>query len=268
MFNRVRSSSMDSEDFSVLLPDFDPELLPTEIRELYDTWTQSEEASALVSGAVAESDWPVAIFVPERYEEHYAYPLFIWFHSDDTDEDQLEDVMMAVSQQNYCGLALRANQFHHATGGYRWDTNNVQFGSVPLRDLLHVTACRLRRAFHIHSERIFLGGSGSGADAALQTLAQRPDWFAGAVLLDPLGRPENLQSERLTGLRGKPVLQTVSRQSPDYQLAANVECVRLLRSAGANVQIELTDQPVDPTSSEVRLVDHWIMDNLNKAALV
>lgn len=268
MFNRVRSSSLPSDDFSLLLPEFDVELLPREIRELYDSWTQSEEAEALSSGTVAESDWPVAIFVPERYEEHYAYPLIIWFHSDDTDEDQLEDVMSAVSQQNYCGLALRANHFHDASGGYRWDTSAVQFGTVPLRDLLHVTACRLRRAFHIHSERIFLAGSGSGADAALQTFAHRPEWFAGAILLDPLGRPENLQSERLTGLRGKPILQTVSRQMPDTQLAANVESVRLLRSAGANVRIELTDGPTDPTGSEVRFIDHWIMESLNKTALV
>ncbi|MFN9970105.1 MAG: hypothetical protein ACK58T_09425, partial [Phycisphaerae bacterium] len=102
-------------------------------------------------------------------------------HSDDTDEDQLEDVMTAVSSQNYCGLALRGNHFECQTGGYRWNTADTRFSSVPLQDLLYVTTCRLRQAFHIHSERIFVAGSGSGADAALHALVQRPDWFAGAI---------------------------------------------------------------------------------------
>lgn len=266
MFNRVRSLS--SDNFAELLPEFDVEQLPTELQELYHSWVQSEDSEILASSAVAESDWPVSIYVPERYEERYAYPLFIWFHSDDTDEDQLEDVLGAVSPQNYCGLALRGNQSNVVTGGYRWNTDSAQFGSVPFRDLLHMTTCRVRRAFHVHSERIFVAGSGSGADTALQMLVQRPEWFAGAILLDPLGKPESLQAERLIGMRGKPILQTMSRTTPNEQLAGNVEAVRLLRSAGARVQIEITERTTDPVSSEVRFLDHWIMDQLNKAALV
>ncbi|MBC7965650.1 MAG: hypothetical protein H7Z17_06950, partial [Fuerstia sp.] len=136
------------------------------------------------------------------------------------------------------------------------------------QDLLHVTTCRLRQAFHIHSERIFLAGSGHGADAALQMLAQRPEWFAGAVLLDPACKGDCLKAERLTGMRGKPVLMSVSRSCPSDMLARNVEAVRILRSAGGNVDVELTEQPVDPTGSEVRMLDHWIMNCINREALV
>lgn len=268
MYNRVRSLSLSTDNFADLLPDFDAEQLPTELQELYHSWNRSPDCEILTSEAASESDWPVAIYVPERYEERYAYPLLIWFHSDDTDEDQLEDVLGAVSTQNYCGLALRGNQQNPISGGFRWNMDSSQFGTVPFRDLLHVTTCRLRRAFHIHSERIFVAGSGSGADTALQVLVQRPDWFAGAILLDPLGRPEAVQSERLTGLRGKPLLQTVSRSTTNEQLARNVEAVRLLRAAGATVQVEITERTIDPVSSEVRFLDHWIMDQLNKAALV
>lgn len=268
MFNRVRSLSVSSDDFAVLLPDFDAEQLPTELRELHDSWAASADGELPDSGPVAESDWPVAIFVPERYEERYAYPLIIWFHGNDASEDQLEDVMMAVSQQNYCGLALRANRLGDLMGGYRWNISGAQFGSVPFSDLLRTTTCRLRRAFHIHSERIFLAGSGSGADAALQMLARHPDWFAGTILLDPDGDPEALKAERLTALRGKPLLQTISRRTSNEQLARNVESVRLLRSAGASVQIELTDQVTDPTSPDVRFLDQWIMDQMRRAALV
>ena len=268
MFNRVRSLSHASTDSSLYGPEFDVAQLPTELRELYDSWAQSDDAGTLVNESVADSDWPVAIFVPQRYEECYAYPLIIWLHSDDTDEDQLEDVLEAISPQNYVGLSLRGNQLNNVTGGYRWNLDAAQFGSVPLPELLHATTCRLRRAFHIHSERIFIAGAGSGADSALQLLVHRPDWFAGAILLDPIGKPESLQAERLTGLRGKPVLQTQSRDASNEQLARNIESVRLIRSAGARMRIELTDSCIDPTSNEIRFLDHWIMEQLNRTALV
>ncbi len=138
MFNRVRSFTQIGSEFYLQETEFDASLLPVELRELYDHWTQSDEADNLSGTAVAESDWPVAIYVPERYEEHYAYPLVIWFHSNDTDEDQLEDFMNAMSSQNYIGLSLRANSFCASTGGYRWATDALQFGDVVLRDLLHV----------------------------------------------------------------------------------------------------------------------------------
>ena len=268
MFNRVRSMSFSSGELESLLPNIDLEMLPTELREVYESWSQSPDCPSQHSGSVAESDWPVSIYVPERYEEGYAYPLLVWFHSDANDEDQLEEVMSAVSSQNYIGLALRGNRTHEAAGGFQWDVSSLQFGSVPLQDLLHVTTCRLRQAFHVHSQRIFLAGSGYGADAALQMLIQRPDWFAGGILLDPACKSDCRKAERLTGLRGKPVLMSVSRSCPGDTLARSVEAVRILRSAGANVDVELTEQPVDPTSSEARILDHWMMNCISREALV
>ena len=268
MFNRVRSMSFSSGELESLLPDIDLEMLPTELREVYESWSQSEDCPSQHAGSVAESDWPVSIYVPEKYEEGYAYPLLVWFHSDANDEDQLEDVMSAVSSQNYIGLALRGNRTHETAGGHRWDVSSLEFGSVPLQDLLHVTTCRLRQAFHIHSERIFLAGSGYGADAALQMLVQRPEWFAGGILLDPACKTDCLKADRLKGLRGKPVLMSVSRNCPADMLARNVEIVRTLRSAGGKIDVELTEHPVDPTSSEVRMLDHWMMNCINREALV
>lgn len=267
MFNRVRSMSLMSGELDSLLPGTEQVMLPTELQELYESWSQSDDSLTRYSHSVARSDWPVSIYVPEKYEERYAYPLVIWFHSDANDEDQLEQVMNSISSQNYVGLALRGNREHRSAGGFCWETSSLLFGSVPLLDLLHVTTCRLRRAFHIHSERIFLAGAGHGADVALQTLIQKPDWFAGGILLDPPGS-DALRMDRLSGLRGKPMLVSVSRSCPHEQLARNVESVRMLRSAGASVDVELTALPVDPCSREVRMLDHWMMGCINREALV
>lgn len=268
MFNRVRSLSHSNDDFESLMPELSIECLPTELRELYQSWSQSADSPAQYSGEVADSDWPVSIYLPERYEERYAYPLVIWFHSDANDEDQLEQVMTAVSSQNYIGLALRGNAAHAAAGGYRWDHSSLLFGNVPLQDLLHVTTCRLRRAFHIHSERIFLAGSGHGADVALQCLVQRPNWFAGSILLDPTFRSDCLASDRITGLRGKPLMLSVSRTCSSACMGRTVESVRVLRSAGAVVDVDITDLPFDPTGREARMLDHWMMNCINREALV
>lgn len=268
MFNRVRSLSFSSGELDSLMPDIDAESLPTELRELYETWSQSQDSPARYAGTVAESDWPVSIYVPERYEERYAYPLVIWFHSDSNDEDQLEEVMESMSSQNYIGLALRGNTVNETTGGFRWNGSSLLFGKVPLQDLLHVTTCRLRRAFHIHSERIFLAGSGHGAYVALQTMIQRPEWFAGAVLLDPACQSDSVKADRLTGLRGKPLMLSVSRSCSNSTMARTVDSVRLLRSSGACVDVEVTDLPVDPVSNEARMIDHWIMGCINREAMV
>ena len=131
-----------------------------------------------------------------------------------------------------------------------------------------MTTCRLRRAFHIHSERIFVAGSGHGADVALQTMIQRPEWFAGAVLLDPPCKSDALKADRLTGLRGKPLMMSVARSCSPDNMARCVEAVRLLRSAGAKMDVEINELPVDPTANEARMIDHWIMGCINREALV
>ncbi len=268
MFNRVRSMSFTSREMDSLAPETSEELLPKEVQEVYESWKRSDLTPDKYAGSVNASDWPVSIYVPERYEEGYAYPLITWFHSDANDEDQLESVMNAVSSQNYIGLALRGNQSMEKAGGYRWDAESGRFGSVSASELLHLTTCRLRRAYHIHSERIFLAGSGHGADMALRTLSQHPDWFAGAILLDPFCEHGSLETSGLSSLRSKPVLMSISRSCALETLGRCVRTVRTLRNAGAPVDVEMTELPVDPASAEIRMVDHWVMDCISREALV
>lgn len=267
MFNRIRHRLNVRQPVSATGRELVEVDLPPEVQEAYDAWARTCDAATLRNGRATDSEWPVSIFIPERYEDNYAYPLLLWFHSDGADENELEDVMHAVSPQNYLGLSLRGN-VNAGHAGCRWNQEGLQFGSLTLLDLLHVTACRMRRAFHIHSERIFLAGAGSGATVALQVLAERPDWFAGAVLLNPVWNDNDPMPERLQELRGKSLLHCVSRSTSDDNLARNVEIVRLLRSAGAQLTVELFDQDPDVTSGDVRFVDHWLISQLNRPALV
>jgi hypothetical protein len=88
------------------------------------------------------------------------------------------------------------------------------------------------------------------------------------VLLDPPCKSDALKADRLTGLRGKPLMMSVARSCSPDNMARCVEAVRLLRSAGAKMDVEINELPVDPTGNEARMIDHWIMGCINREALV
>ncbi len=267
MFNRVQAKSYVQDDLSFLIPNNHIDCMPVELQELCEAYNAECKNSIDERDAAATSDWPVSLFVPNQYEENYAYPLIIWFHDERSSENELDLVMNAIGNQNYCGLALRGNQVLAEQDSFGWDSDGLEFGKVSLAKLVNITARRLRRAFHIHSERIFVAGSGSGANVAMQLFAECPEWFAGAVLIDPTC-DASLTLGKVEDLRGKHILQTVSRSSSNEVLAKNLDSVRLLRSVGVDVDIRVTEEPLDPCCNDARFIDSWLMSRLNCATYV
>ncbi len=232
--------------------------LPLELQEL----VEQQAASCAVMNDATSSDWPVSIYVPERYEENYAYPLIVWFHDTGHHDGQIESFLEAVSPQNYCGLGIQGNVALQSPHAFDWNPDALEYGPVRLRDLLSVTVRRMRQAFHIHSERIFLAGCGTGADIALTQLGQAPQWYAGGVLLNPAcGRPamDALMTARLSGL---PLLWTVPENASGPHLARHVEAVQLARMAGAVPEVRVTNRELDPESPDVRFLDQWLLSHL------
>lgn len=263
MFNRLSAESPFQDDLSFLIPNGQFNSLPLELRELCELYNADGNEQL----AAAASDWPVSLFVPSQYEENYAYPLLIWFHDDHSSENELDVVMNAIGDQNYCGLALRGNQVLTDTDSFGWQRENLSFEEVPLEQLVNVTARRLRKAFHIHSERIFAAGSGTGADVAMKLFAESPEWFAGAILIDPPCETEFMLGAA-EDLRGKHVLQTVAKTASNEVLAQNLAAVRVFRSAGVDIDVRVTEETTDPCSNDARFIDSWLMSRLNCATYV
>ncbi len=238
--------------------------LPLELRELLEEQSVRRTESA----AASHSDWPVSLFVPERYEENYAYPLLVWFHDSGRDEGQLEPVMSSISAQNYCGLGIQGNLTLEDGDTFDWNSELLEYEEIALQDLLSVTIRRLRRAFHIHSERIFLAGAGTGADVALQQLAQAPEWYAGAVLFNPVCGSSVIETLAAANLQDKSLLWTASHMSTSEELAHNVEAVQLARLAGAAPEVRVTENTIDPESSDIRFVDHWLLSKVSNETFV
>ncbi|HAD58724.1 MAG TPA: hypothetical protein DCG12_05745 [Planctomycetaceae bacterium] len=262
MFNRMQSHSFLQDNPSFLIPNSQIDRMPLELRELCESYNSECREEKREEDAAAQSDWPVALFVPSSYVENYAYPLVIWFHDERSSEAELNLVMNAIGDQNYCGLAIRGNQNLQGPDEFGWSKTSLQFGSAPLHKLINITARRLRRAFHIHSERIFVAGSGSGADVALRLFAECPQWFAGAIAIDPKCNEELLLGDT-SEMRGKNILQTVSRTASDEDLAANLETVRMFRTAGVQMDVRVMDEPLDPCSNSARFLDSWLISHLN-----
>jgi phospholipase/carboxylesterase len=157
-----------------------------------------------------------ATFVPQRYEPNYAYPLLVLFHSRGGDEQQMVRSMPALSWRNYVGLGLRGPEQVSRRGheeGYGWgadfarpdrpaartapapaETDAASFrrrllGGLPdpievVEDGVFATVLQARRTLHVHSERIFLVGSGEGAAVAYRLGLTYPERFAGVVALN------------------------------------------------------------------------------------
>ena len=263
MFNRFPSFGSPDDILSVSHGDRGTGL-PLELRELI----QQQCLSTPSPSAAADSDWPVSIYVPERYEQNYAYPLIVWFHDDGGSDSEVEQMINSVSSQNYCGLGIQGNCRSQNDSSWEWNTSALDYSNVSLTDLLSVTVRGLRRGFHIHSERIFLAGTGKGADVALHQLVQTPHWFAGAVLLDPQCPLHIVEGIPAAHLQGSSVLWTVSRNAASEVLARNVQAIQLMRTAGTCPDVRLTDHRIDPESTEIRFLDHWLLSQIDAEAFV
>ena len=135
--------------------------------------------------------------MPQSYEPNYPYPLLAMFHGRGGDEQQMVRSMPSMTWRNYVGLGLRGPEVavrreHH--DGFGWgsafarpDRRSVRSPEVlpdgeivrrmlasegppdaidALEDAVFASIRNVRRTLHVHSERIFLVGTGEGAAVA------------------------------------------------------------------------------------------------------
>ncbi len=128
-------------------------------------------------------DLPYATFAPIHYESGYAYPLIVWLHDADSNEQELRQVMPLVSMRNYVAIAPRGTcAAKRCRGRFDWSQTGESIESAHSRIIDSVTVARER--FNIHPNRIFLIGRGTGATMALRTAWSEPSQFAGVVAIN------------------------------------------------------------------------------------
>ena len=214
---------------------------------------------------LADRRRPAAVAVPEGYEPGYAYPLVVWLHDTGSSEHTLHAVLRGVSDRNYLGLAVRGAACSAAAGtGFGWSDRAVAELAARLPELV----AAVKAEWNVHTERVYLAGLGSGADAAAELLLARPDWFAGAALLSggtlPPTAPSpdppspDLPSPALPSpaLAGKRLLlcgEDGRRGAPEVLTAAAG-----WRDLGARAEVRLTDD-APLSAAALRALNRWLM---------
>jgi phospholipase/carboxylesterase len=237
------------------------------------------------SGPLAE-----ACYVPQRYEPNYPYPLLVMFHHRGGDEQQMVRSASAMNWRNYAGLSLRGPEpvvRHGEPVGFGWGPEfgrrdraalrtPVPIGDVErfrrrmadestdpidiLEDAVFAAIRKTRQTLHIHSERIFLVGSGEGAAVAYRLGLTYPERFAGVVAINgwlpghfrPLGRLKACRDLKVLVVHG------------EWNARARVETARrdvaVLRAGGLNVAFQSYPCAHRLTSPMLADVDTWLIN--------
>jgi phospholipase/carboxylesterase len=230
---------------------------PAEIILSSETQTQVETEN----GRRASQAPPCGVFVPENYEPNYAYPLIIWLHEAGRSERDIVEVLPMISMRNYLGLALRgtARMYGDAAGGFGWSRSRN--AALKLEEQLHASVRRMRRDYHVHTERVFLVGAGEGGTMAWDLFLTRPKWFAGIAVLGgrfPWGRRPLRQFRTLRGKHALIVADGQNAPSP-----AQAEQVgRLLYAAGLEVAVRAPASGRPASRPLFRQLDRWIMRSI------
>lgn len=201
----------------------------------------------------------LSLFVPDNYEPNYAYPLIVWLRG--PEGQGLSAVMSHISSQNYLGLSLdltpQPRGFGVRRGGAPGESEHAQ-----LEDLLYDSVCRLRRCYHVHSERIYVAGFAQGATASLSLLLRRPEWLAGAIALHGTLPERRRALARFRDLQGKRVLLATGSRDQFAHAGRIIRTGRLLHSAGLSVTTRIDDAGHEITPTSLRQIDHWVMEGL------
>lgn len=200
---------------------------------------------------------PHAVYMPEHYEAGYAYPLIVWFHGDETSENELAEVMPSISDRNYIGVALRGDV---AVGsGFGWSSAS----SPELLQDIRAIVTSLRREYHIHSERIYLAGFGSGATTAIQVMLAKPEWFGGVISFSGEMPKPDAPLAATDELKNKRILLATSLGSTTTGVGDVVATGRLLYSVGMQVGTRVYQNAEKaPSTKMLRDLNSWLMDDI------
>ena len=232
-----------------------------------------------------------ACYVPQGYEPNYPYPLLVMFHTRGSDERQMVRSASAMNWRNYVGLSLRGPEAVSRRGesvGFGWGPEFVRrdreratdhapkavsdaerfrrrLGDDPepidrLEDSVFSAVRRTRSSLHVHSERIFLVGSGEGAAVAFRLALAHPERFAGVVSINGWLPSHGRPLARLKACRDLKVLVVHGEWNARARVETARKDVAVLRAGGLKVAFQSYPCAHRLTSPMLSDVDTWLIN--------
>ncbi|QDV53153.1 alpha/beta hydrolase [Gimesia fumaroli] len=211
----------------------------------------------------------ISLFRPEHYEPGYAYPLVIWLHPDSGSEQALHEIMPQISTRNYLGLSFRAPAIkpQAPSKGYYWPDSHLfvkQFA-----EQIQETVQELSKVLHIHEQRIYLAGTGSGCSVATKLLLQKPDFFAGAALFKGCFGKSDFQNVPNANLKNKRILLDHSLENASADAISATWVARMWQSTGGQIQsVNSLKAELSQETEQLAALNRWIMEGISTARLV
>jgi phospholipase/carboxylesterase len=235
--------------------------------ELSSSALQLATEAELPARPASDAESCHCIFTPLHYERNYAYPLIVWLHGADDDEQQVTQIMPLVSLRNYVGVGPRGTlPVMGLTEAYRWSQSERHIMLAEQRVMSAVAAAR--RWLNIAPSRIYLAGQGCGGTMAFRVALNQPRIFAGVLsvggpfpsTLRPLGQLHAVRRLKIFLATGR-----YSQQYPEAEVCANL---RLIHAAGMSVNLRQYPCGDDLSTQMLSDMDRWIMEEMTAPAVV
>ncbi len=261
--NRFRSTCVTEQPF------------PSDANTSLDTDFFSDFSVAGGMAMTAESDSTrsnfsgshYALFAPLHYEPNYAYPLIVWLHGGDQDENQLKRVMPQISLRNYVAIAPRATSASSATqqSAFAWRQTEPHIVAAEQRVLECVAVAAEK--FNVAPARIFLAGHDGGGTMAFRIAMRNPRIFAGVLSCGGPFPSGNAPLAQLHAIRRLSVLVGCSRESERYPTQMVCDDLRLLHSAGMSIMLREYPGADDLAPHMLADMDRWLMEQINSSGV-
>lgn len=132
------------------------------------------------------SAFTVRAYLPDGYQDRYAYPLLVLFHRHGSNEERVLRLAPKISRRNFVAISVRGpEEFGTRQDGQRvcgWGPEKGLSDGVAEAVVRAVE--QTRRAVHVHSERVYLVGVCEGADAAYRAAFALAGRVAGVAALN------------------------------------------------------------------------------------
>jgi len=190
------------------------------------------------------------LYIPESYEPNYAYPLIAWLSPPGGANGRLHKLMPMISDRNYIGVSVPVVE-----------TEGIE-------EQLFDTFIRLRRRYHLHTERVYLLGFGDAGTQALEVGLTQPGWFAGVAAISARCPDSPRLLRQFNELRGKRVLLGIDEKGTAPIVADCLYMQQLFWSAGMQVAALASAAGCDSRRSLLREIDRWVMQAIEQPELV
>lgn len=196
------------------------------------------------------------VVLPERYTPTYAYPALVWLAGPGETESSLRDWLEQVSTRNFVGIGLRLELYSGWTSPREAAASHGHRPGLARYDSVMRS---IENWVQLHPRRKYVVGAGVAARTAVAWLLLRPDWFAGAVAIDP---PHSTTAARHSVAQAATGRRLLWLRSQD-DTAADLDDAELLALGCLGLDLTTRRLPAHRGPELIgRCINQWVLDDV------